>query len=126
MANRTRPIEPRQFILTHARPHTNDEIRDWIIAHRFPPEWGLDMQVEVVNYLTIEGFSNIRCQCLETHRVARIRLTCVGDPLTVVEIRRVLRRVARKLGSPIPKGGLNVEARRGRVDAAVVMEQPSA
>ena len=126
MANRTRPIEPRQFILTHARPHTNDEIRDWIIAHRFPPEWGLDMQVEVVNYLTIEGFSNIRCQCLETHRVARIRMSCgAGETRPIAEIRRVLRRVARKLGSPIPKGGLNVEVRRDRVDAAVVLDQPT-
>ncbi len=125
MANRTRSIEPREFILTNGRPHTNDEIRDWILVHQFPPEWGVDMEVELVKYLTEEGFSKIWCQCLETHRVARIRMSCgAGETRPIAEIRRVLRRVARKLACPIPKGGLNVEVRRDRVDAAVVMEQP--
>jgi hypothetical protein len=125
MPKAQKPIEPREFILTNGRPHTNDEIRDWILSYQFPPEWGVDMEVELVRLLTAEGFSNIWCQCLETHRVARVRMTCgAGEPRPVAEIRRVLRRVARKLGSPIPKGGLNVEVRRDRVDTAVVMEQP--
>jgi hypothetical protein len=126
MENRTSPIEPREFILTHGCPHTQDEIRDWILTHQFPPEWGVDMEVELVKYLTAEGFSNLRCQCLETHRVARIRMNCgLGEAHPVAEIRRVLRRVARKLGCSIPSRGLKVEIRCDRVDAAIVLEHAS-
>jgi hypothetical protein len=62
MENRTRPIEPREFISTHGRPQTRDEIRDWILTQQFPPQGGMEMQIELVECLTEEGLSNIRCQ----------------------------------------------------------------
>jgi len=74
----------------------------------------------------IEGFSNLRCQCRETHRVARIRMNCgLGEPRSITEIKRVFRRVARRLGCSIPTGGLNIEVKRDRVDAVIVLEQES-
>jgi len=49
----------------------------------------------------------------------------LGEPRSITEIRQVLRRVARKLGCSIQNGGLNIELKRDRVDAVIVLEQAS-
>src|SRR6266436_2477933 len=118
MPKPTKPIEPHQFIWNSpGRPLAQEEVREFVLQHDFPPPWGPSMESELKSHLTSSGFQKVWCQCLETHRVARIRMTCgAGEPPPAAEIRRLLRKVARALGSPVSRGGMNVWVQRDRIE----------
>lgn len=125
MLKRSKPIEPRQFILNSPSPRpslTQADVRGFILQHDFPPRWGADMEAELKSRLMALGFTKIWCECMETHRVAHIRMTCMADePPLPAAIRRLLRRVGKELGCAVPANGNNVWVRRNRVHAAFVM-----
>ena len=124
MPKHHQPVQPREFILSQNSPVTQPEVRDWILSNTFPPSWGGPMEFELSQALAAKGFSNAKCHCLETHRVAIIRMVCAaGQP--VAAVRRLLLRVARELGCTIPRGGLNCMVHRERVEAEVVLDCPA-
>ena len=119
MAKQRKLVEPRQFILNQRYPNIQAEVRAWILCQSFPPEWGASSESEISRSLAHQGFSNVRCRCLDTHRVAVIRMGCDNDPVN--DVRRLLRRAIRELGFVIPKGGFNCAVRRDRVKAELVL-----
>jgi len=85
------------------------------------------MESEIKSRLTALGFQKIWCECQEIHRIARLRMSYgLGEMPPAAAIKRLLRRVARELGSSVARGGMNVWVQRDRAEAAIVMEQPSA
>src|SRR5713101_6719797 len=91
-AKLTKPFNPHQFILhSPSRPLAQEEVREFVLQHDFPLPWGPSMESELKNHLTALGFQKVWCQCLETHRVARIRMKCgASEPPPAIEIRRLL------------------------------------
>src|SRR6266852_3574819 len=127
MAKPTKPIEPHQFIRNSpSRPLAQADVREFVLENDFPPPWGASMEAHLTSHLAALGFQKIWCQCQEVHTIVRIRMNCgVGEPRPVAELKRLLRKVARALGSPVSRGGMNVWVRRDRIEAAIVMEQPA-
>jgi hypothetical protein len=128
MSNGKKPIEPREFILNAPNPTlTQADVRDYLLQADFPPAWGLNMESEIRSRLTALGFLKIWCQCQEIHRIVRMRMSYgAGARPPAAAIKRLLRRMARELGSPVTSGGMNVWVERDRIEAAIVMEQPAA
>jgi hypothetical protein len=124
MPKHHQPIQPREFILIQNSPATQPEVRDWILSNTFPPVWGGPMEFELSQALAVKGFSTVTCNCLETHRVAVIRMACAAGQ-SVAAVRRLLLRVASELGCTIPRGGLNCMVRCQRVEAEVVLTDPA-
>ena len=67
MAKQRKPIAPRQFILNQPYPNIQAEVRGWILCQSFAPEWGASSELEISRSLAHQGFSNVRCRCLDTH-----------------------------------------------------------
>jgi len=61
---------------------------------------------------------------MTTHPVAEIRMTCdTGEPPPMREMRRLLRKVVRGIGSEIMPSGLNCLVRQNRVEAELVLTE---
>ena len=74
--------------------------------------------------LTAAGCRLTRCDCMETHRVAIVRLNCPEADSEPRAIRRLFRRVVRELGASVPANGLNCAVRRNRIEIEAVVQEP--
>lgn len=127
MQKRKRPIKPRRFILNSpGRPLAQEEVREFVLQHDFPPTWGPLLESELKSCLTALGYEKIWCQCQEIHRIVRMRMSYgAGAMPPAAAIKRLLRRVARELGCPVTRRGMNVWVQRDRIEAAVVLTEPA-
>lgn len=99
----------------------DDFVRAFITANPSPPRWGPEMEQELRDRLTADGFHVSRCQCLETHPVVAIRLRGPAE-LEIREMRQRIRKLAKDLGHRAPPGGMAITGRAGKFDGAFVMK----
>lgn len=104
-----------------------DFVRCFIMAHQRPPPWGPMMEQALREGLTAAGCNVTRCTCMAEHPVVILRFKCQDAArCDTATIRRLLRRVVRELGSNISSGGLNCVLRQWKVEAELVLTEPTA
>jgi hypothetical protein len=99
----------------------SDLVRQFIMENPAPPPWGPLMAREIRDRLTAVGFHVSRCSCVEEHPVVAITLRGPTD-LTVQQMRRCIRKLAKDLGHCATPGGMAIVGQAGRFDGAFVME----